>query len=739
MLPPTETDRLRALLEGRMEADEQAAMEAELEGSARLRELLAELSGETIFTGDFVAAVRDGPASGRERLRDLIEHLKTHAELRERDDEWRELVTPDPERPDLLGRIGDYEILRVVAAGGMGMVFQARDPKLGRLVALKALSPALAAAASARERFTREARAAASVEHPNVLPIFGIHEGGGDCPVPWFAMAWAEGGSLEELLEKSGGKLSFDHVLGFAKQIAAALEAAHAKGLVHRDIKPGNILLDAAGERLWVADFGIARSADDPALTYAGHVAGTPEYMAPEQIDGGEPDARSDWFSFGTLLYRCVTGRLPFVAATSTGVMQAVREAAPPPIEGGTPRWFGRLVENLLEKDPRHRMAAGRAVRQALEKREAPQPLRRRRRWIAGTTLAALLLTAAVLLQVPAVAYRLNRWTAGPRPFVSASRMGAYESLAEAVAAAKAGDTIEVRGGGGEWSLRPVVIPAGKPLVIRAEKGTRPVLRAPDASAPSLRIEGPLHLEGLTILRSDPRRQPEPLVDLRAGSLTLDGCIVNIALSPADRSGRHPMIRMKGGTSLEARHSSLFAIGTTGLALENPGGPPCRVRLHHTCLSGLYGIAIAGPLELEMERGAVFNDTFLIVPGESPSISCRSQRSSFAVRRGVFHFVSEASGGLAGKVRWEGEGNLFFEVGALLTLPRGEAPVEDFAAWTGLPFVMESGYAAAFPGLEAFSRHGMKVEAYTPEVLGGEVGRILADHPTVGPERLGPR
>lgn len=721
-----------------MEPDEQAAMEAELEASARLRELLAELSGETVFTGEFVAAVRGGPASGRERLRDLIEHLKTHAEPRERDDEWRELVTPDPERPDLSGWIGDYEILRVVAAGGMGMVFQARDPKLGRLVALKALSPALAAAASARERFTREARAAASVEHPNVLPIFGIHEGGGDCPVPWFAMAWAEGGSLEELLDASGGKLPFDRVLGFAKQIAAALEAAHAKGLVHRDIKPGNILLDAAGERLWVADFGIARSADDPALTYAGHVAGTPEYMAPEQIDGGEPDARSDWFSFGTLLYRCVTGRLPFVAATSTGVMQAVREAAPPAVDATVPRWFGRLLGNLLEKDPRHRMASGHAVREALEKGRAPQPPRRRRRWIAGGVLVAAVLTAAAALRIPAVAYRLNLWTGGSRPFVSTNRLGVYDSLADAVAAARAGDTIEVRGSGG-WTLRPTAFPPGKPLVIRAQAGARPVLRSPDATAAALTVESPLRLEGLTFLRSDPRRVGEPLIDLRAGSLTLDGCIVNIALGFVERTGGHPMIRMQTGTLLEARHSSLFAIGTTALLLEKGDGAPCRVRLHHSCLAGLYGIAVGGPLELEIERGAVFNDAFLIVPGESPLISCRSRQSSFAVGRSLLHFVSQSSGDLAGKVRWEGEGNLFFEVGALLRPPRGEAAVEDFAAWTALPYVSESGSTAAFPGMEAFSRHGMKVDAYTPEVLGGEVRRILADHPCIGPERLGPR
>lgn len=721
-----------------MEADEQAAMEAEIEASARLRELLAEVSGETIFTGEFVAAVRGGPASGRDRLRDLIEHLKTHAELRERDDEWRELVTPDPERPDLLGRIGDYEILRVVAAGGMGMVFQARDPKLGRLVALKGLSPALAAAASARERFIREARAAASVEHPNVLPIFGIHEGGGDCPVPWFAMAWADGGSLEELLEKSGGKLPFDRVLGFAKQIAAALEAAHAKGLVHRDIKPGNILLDAAGERLWVADFGIARSADDPALTYAGHVAGTPEYMAPEQIDGGEPDARSDWFSFGTLLYRCVTGRLPFVAATSTGVMQAVRQAAPSPIEGGTPRWFGRLVENLLEKDPRQRMATGRTVRQALEKRDAPQPLRRRRRWIVGTALAALLLTAVVLLQVPAVAYRLNRWTAGSRPFVSVSRIGAYPSLAEAVAAAKAGDTIEVLGGG-ERNLRPVVIPAGKALVIRAEKGTRPVFRAPDASAPSLDIESPLHLEGLTILRSDPRREGEPLVDLRAGSLTLDGCTFNIALGVSERTGRHPMIRMKAGTSLDARHSSLFAIGTMTVKVEGDSGPPCRVKLQHSFLAGVHGIGLGGPLELEIQRCSVFNDSFLIAPGSVPAVTCRSKASSFAIRRGLMHFAGDSTAAVAGKVSWEGEGNLFFEGGSLFLPPRGEASIPDLAGWNALPFVRETSTSTAFPGTEVFARHGMRVESYTPEVIDRELRRLLEAHPGIGPERLGPR
>jgi hypothetical protein len=737
MLPSAESERLRALLEGRLESGEQAALEAELEASARLRDLLAELSGETSFTGEFVDAVRGGPASGRERLRDLIEHLKSRAEAPAAGDEWRELVTVDPARPDLLGRIGGYEILRLVAAGGMGMVFQARDPKLGRLVALKALTPALAATASARERFTREARAVAAVEHPNVLPIFGIHDGGGACPVPWFAMTWADGGSLEELLEKSGGKLPFDRVLGFAKQIAAALEAAHAKGLVHRDIKPANILLDAAGERLWVADFGIARSADDPALTYSGHVAGTPEYMAPEQTGGGEPDARSDWFSFGTLLYRCVTGRLPFEAATSTGVMQAVREAEPLSIGNAAPRWFRRLAENLLEKDPRHRMADGRSVRQALEKRKAPRPVRRRRRWIAAGALAALVLTAAAMLQVPAAAYRLNRWTAGSRPFVSASRLGCYDQLSEAVAAARPGDTIEVLGSGGR-TIRPVVIPPGKPLVIRAEAGARPVFRSPDASAPALRIESPLRLEGLTILRSDPRREGEPLVDLRAGSLTLDGCSLNIALGVSERTGRHPMIRMRQGTTLEARHSCLFAIGTMTVKIDGGDGPGSRVKLDHSFLAGHHGIGLGGALDLEMERCAVFGDSFLVAPGPLQRLSCRSRASSFAIRRGLMHFVSQPIPALQEQVSWDGEGNLFFDGGSMLLQFRGGTSIPDLAGWKALPFVRETGTGAVFPGTEVFARHGMRVEVYTPEVIGREVRRLLDGHPAIGPGRLGP-
>ena len=201
--------------------------------------------------------------------------------------------------PDSLGRLGEYEVLALVGRGGMGAVFRGVDPRLQRVVALKILLPHLAVNDEARQRFEREARAAAAVWHENIVAVHGVGQADG---VPFLVMQYVPGVSLCDWLH-NGDPFQLDEVLRIGQEISTGLAAAHARGLVHRDIKPANILLEQGTGRVKITDFGLARAVDDGSLTRSGMVAGTPLYMSPEQADARAVDARSDLFSLGSVLY----------------------------------------------------------------------------------------------------------------------------------------------------------------------------------------------------------------------------------------------------------------------------------------------------------------------------------------------------------------------------------------------------------------------------------------------------
>src|SRR5262249_55566397 len=250
--------------------------------------------------------------------------------------------------------------------GGMGVVFQAEDPHLQRLVAIKAMLPTLAASRTARERFLREARAAAAIEHDNVIAILQVGE---DRGVPFLAMPFLKGESLADRLERDG-RLEVGEVLRVGREAAHGLAAAHARGMIHRDIKPANLWLEGERGRVKILDFGLARSARaESNLTQQGAILGTPSYMAPEQV-GGEVDARADLFSLGVVLYRMLTGRLPFRGKDSVATLVAVateEPVAPTEIRRAVPEGLSRLVMRLLAKEPGQRVATAVDLVRALE------------------------------------------------------------------------------------------------------------------------------------------------------------------------------------------------------------------------------------------------------------------------------------------------------------------------------------------------------------------------------------
>ena len=283
----------------------------------------------------------------------------------------------EPPLGTLSGRLlaGRYRLDHLVATGGMAQVWEATDEVLTRRVAVKLLHPHLAADASFVERFRREAIAAARLAHPSIVSIYDTCTDG---EVEAIVMELVNGTTLRKLLDDKK-QLEPENAVGIVAEVADALEAAHRTGLVHRDVKPANILLSDDG-RVLVADFGIAKAAEGADLTNTGTALGTAKYLAPEQVSGGPVDARADVYSLGVVLYECLCGRPPFVADTEAGTALA-RLQQPPrkprELRAGIPKPLEDVMLRALALDPADRYATAGALRTALlavSRGEVPAP-----------------------------------------------------------------------------------------------------------------------------------------------------------------------------------------------------------------------------------------------------------------------------------------------------------------------------------------------------------------------------
>ncbi len=279
--------------------------------------------------------------------------------------------------PGELGRLGGYRVLKLLGAGGMGMVYQAEDVHLQRTVALKVMKPDVAKNPTARERFLREARAAAKLKSDHVVNIYQVGE---DNQTVFLAMEFLQGMSLDDWLKKDRTP-TLTQAARIGRQIALGLADAHACGLIHRDIKPGNIWLDSHHQgRVKLLDFGLARgNAEEIHLTQSGAIVGTPAYMAPEQARGEHVDHRVDLFSLGVVLYRLTTGQLPFRGDNTMSILTSLAldvPRTPREINPDIPPRMATLVERLLAKDREQRPATAKAVADELAalEREAPHP-----------------------------------------------------------------------------------------------------------------------------------------------------------------------------------------------------------------------------------------------------------------------------------------------------------------------------------------------------------------------------
>jgi serine/threonine-protein kinase len=280
-----------------------------------------------------------------------------------------EFLSPS-DSPGSLGRLGPYEVTELLGSGGFGVVLKAVDTALGRTVAVKVLAPQLAGSAAARSRFAREAKAAAAVVHEHVVAIHAVASWNG---LPYLVMPYVAGQSLQERVDQEG-PLGVKEVLRIGMQTAQGLAAAHAQGLVHRDVKPSNILLENGVERVKLTDFGLARAIDDASLTQSGVLAGTPQYMSPEQAQGESIDHRSDLFSLGSVLYFACAGHSPFRASSTPAVLRRVCDERPrplPEINPEIPTWLAEIIDRLQAKDPHARFQTAGELADVLGRRLA--------------------------------------------------------------------------------------------------------------------------------------------------------------------------------------------------------------------------------------------------------------------------------------------------------------------------------------------------------------------------------
>lgn len=264
-----------------------------------------------------------------------------------------------------------YLIRERLGGGGMGVVFKAEDMRLGREVALKFLPPQFSDDSEAKERFIREARAASKLDHPNICTIYDVGES--DTGQLFLVMAYYEGETLKKRLEK--GPLSVDEAIVFMRQMAAGLGKSHERNILHRDIKPGNILITEEDETIKILDFGLAKITGEAAMSISGLTQGTPAYMAPERLMGKDVDARVDLWALGVVFYECLAGERPFQGKNVPDIIQAVHTVDPPAIDKlreDVPAPLAGVVKRLLKRNPKQRYGSCGELMEALDA-AAPQ------------------------------------------------------------------------------------------------------------------------------------------------------------------------------------------------------------------------------------------------------------------------------------------------------------------------------------------------------------------------------
>jgi predicted Ser/Thr protein kinase len=478
------------------------------------------------------------------------------ADLTER--AWQLLdARPTAQEP---GRLGDFEILNLLACGGMGVVFEGRDPSLNRKVAIKVPLPQFASEEAARERLWKEAQVVASLDHAHIVPVYSVHRHQG---VAYFVMPLVAGKNLTDHVGQHG-PLNTKQAATLVCQAAQGLAAAHAKGIVHRDIKPANLLLEE--DRVRIADFGIASDTVDPTCS------GTPGYIAPEQAEGASVKAAADVYSLGASLSFLLTGK-------------------PPAPEVGLPKhWLGLLAKRMMDADPASRPTAA-EVAHLLGKK-----LRSRR---ASFFLYMLVGAAAVMatlfsLTPLGITGRINRVRAefSSKKFHIEGLSGTYESLLEAAQAAEG--RVIYADFDGEMGLN-VTDFGNFPVSIKAPENRKPVFRQDNIAARMLVSKALLQLDGITLLRtSRDLPDPRPLAQTINAPLVLKNCRILITGETSANSAE--ALRLTGHGQVLLEQCEIQTGKTPWLALrrfrDRVQSDASKIQVHHCLIQ-------AGPMTIE--------------------------------------------------------------------------------------------------------------------------------------------
>lgn len=526
------------LLTGPLAADQENSLITHLDNCTSCQTVLESLAGGSGLSDAAARHLSNQQQSDIAQLQPWIDRLKQSRMQLETD--RHETVDAEPlnflepsDDPQYLGRLGRYGITEVVGRGGMGLVLKAVDPGLNRIVAIKVLASRLANDRSSRKRFLREARAVAAIDHDHVVTVFSVGKHGSTL---YLEMQFVDGRSLQEKLDQQGA-LNFAEVLQIGLQTARGLSAAHSRGLIHRDVKPANILLERETQQVKISDFGLACVVEDLRLSSTEILVGTPEYIAPEQTEDGDVDHRADLFCFGSVLYAMCTGHSPFAGGTTIDVIKRVVHEEPRPIHEmspAIPQAMVALIERLLAKDPAQRFQSAeevcRLIEAQIEQLRMPSPpdvsappvqfpdtprtdvrSRRLRRWggrdwlspfpVSGLIGLTTLVVGFLLLEITGVTNvfsfrRITLEKAGHPEVGSPAENGttdaikplnsflitsaddrsarSFEDLASAMESARDGDTIDIHGNG-PFLCHPLQL-VDKRLRIRAAAGFRPVL-----------------------------------------------------------------------------------------------------------------------------------------------------------------------------------------------------------------------------------------------------------------------
>lgn len=649
---------LDALLAGRLRESEELAVEDHIGGCATCQARLQKFTdAAAVLPKTSIPASAQDPADS-ERLKDVMEAMRrmSPAPATAMGTPATDVVPCDDLQNGRAGwsrrpaRIGDYRVEAVLGQGGIGIVYRASDPSLHRDVAIKVLRPALADDAVMRERFLREARNAAALRHDHVVAIYGVGEHAGQ---PFLVMEYIPGGSLADRLIRKG-RLSCPEVVRLGIEVASGLAAAHTKGIIHRDVKPGNILWDAERARYKLSDFGLAKALDDVGLTQTGTVAGTPEYLSPEQAEGRAVDARSDLFSLGAVLYAACSGSSPFRADSTMGSLHRVRTHTPADLrqvrDDCAPE-LAKLVDCLLAKDPQRRYTSATEVAEELRQLESRiagdgrvtgRPARRggrqrlARRLVAGIAASALAIAAIIWYttrdneplanagdQGQSITPLASASQATQRAFHIVGRAETYDSLSDAVTRAAPKDVIEVHGDA-NLHVEPIRIEK-KPLVIRAARGSRPVILPPvgaAASEPLFSTNSDLTLEGIAIRWAaggtlDGVDSPDirSAIKTTGGTLRIERCELTVGQ-------RDACLAVLGGTC-ELENTRLSALD--GLCAAWRPRANDRLTLQNCVLTGQCCLALSGDDQ----------------PGRLPA-SLHSSQSTWQGRKGLQVNVASA-------------------------------------------------------------------------------------------------